>query len=160
MDGDKKKVLIVIGAIIIIIMGVIVYTVIKRGQYKDTGENANLGLYEKIDKDGNKINTSSKLKSEKEYKGLTISNINLQEKNGATVLLADVVNTSSSAINDFTTIDIKFVDINGNELGVLTGLIKPLEVKEKTQLNASTTSSLTNAYDFEIIEHIEQIEEE
>ena len=164
MDNKKKYILIVMIVIIIaVFIGAVAYKYIKNrnignkgfyGRGQDT--NAQLGEYEKIDKSGNKINTSSKLKSEKEYNGLKVSNINLQSNNGATVLLADVENTSSNSIEDFTTIDIRFVDKNGEELGVLTGLIKPLKANEKTQLNSSTTSNLTNAYDFEITEHEEE----
>ncbi len=90
------------------------------------------------------------------YNGLKISNIKLSENNGETVLLADVENVSGSSIEDFTTIDVRFIDKEGNELGILTGLIKPLEVNEKTELNASITTDLANAYDFEILEHIDE----
>ena len=161
MKNNNKMV--IIGIIAILIVGVILLCVFigknkknANGNNKEVSENVQLGEFEQIDANGIKVNVSSKLNEEKMYNGLKISNIKLSENNGETVLLADVENVSGSSIEDFTTIDVRFIDKEGNELGILTGLIKPLEVNEKTELNASITTDLANAYDFEILEHIDE----
>ncbi|MBR2857645.1 hypothetical protein IKE96_00230 [bacterium] len=160
---NNKMIVIVTILVAILIIGVIVLCVYKGKNKEKTGDNnkestqnVELGEFEQINDDGIKVNVSSKLNEEKTFNGLKISNIKLSENNGETVLLADVENVSGNKTEDFTTIDVRFIDKEGNELGTLTGLIKPLEVNEKTELNASITTDLANSYDFEILEHVDE----
>ena len=160
---NNKMIVIVTILVAILIIGVIVLCVYNGKNKEKTGDNnkestqnVELGEFEQINDDGIKVNVSSKLNEEKTFNGLKISNIKLSENNGETVLLADVENVSGNKTEDFTTIDVRFIDKEGNELGTLTGLIKPLEVNEKTELNASITTDLANSYDFEILEHVDE----
>ncbi len=160
---NNKMIVIVTILVAILIIGVIVLCVYKGknkekigNNNKESTKNVELGEFEQINDDGIKVNVSSKLNEEKTFNGLKISNIKLSENNGETVLLADVENVSGNKTEDFTTIDVRFIDKEGNELGTLTGLIKPLEANEKTELNASITTDLANSYDFEILEHVDE----
>lgn len=166
--GEKKFILWLIVISVIIIVLVMFFTkkdengkrvISAPGQQKTTQQSQQpLGEFEQRTQEGYKINVSSQLNQEKEYKGFKISNISLTENGGETVLLADVENVSGRNIEDFTTIDIKFVNKDGEEIGTITGLITPLEAEGSTQLNASVTADYTNAFDFEISEHAESQE--
>lgn len=116
-------------------------------------QNKDVGEYQEKSENGTSVNTSTKLKEEKEYKDLKFTNINLSGGNEETSLTANVTNESNKEIEDFTTIDIRFIDAEGNEINTITGLIKPLKPGETAQLDASVTADLTNAYNFEITEH-------
>lgn len=116
------------------------------------GQTEEIKYYQTLE-DGTKLNNSTELNKEREYKGLKISNIQLTEKNGMTVLLANVENVSGKDINDFTDIDITFYDKDKNKIETIEGLIIPLKAGRKTQLNASVTFDYSNAYTFEITEH-------
>lgn len=119
---------------------------------KQHGQTEEVKYYQTLE-DGTKLNNSTELNKEREYKGLKISNIQLTEKNGMTVLLANVENVSGKDINDFTDIDITFYDKDKNKIETIEGLIIPLKAGGKTQLNASVTFDYSNAYTFEITEH-------
>ena len=99
--------------------------------------------------DGTKINTSEDFNSTKTYKDLEISNIQFTEKDGMTVLLADVVNKGTSAHAP----EIVKITILGDNEEVITE-IKPvigdIEAGETVQLNASVTADVANAKDFRI----------
>lgn len=160
-NGNSKRIVIfiIVFGVIIVILGTIFR--LKNG-YKNGNisnneiTNETLGEFEQIDNKGKKTNTSIKLSENKEFKGLKISNITLTEENGETMLIGEVENISEENMKEFMTIDVKFVDKDGNELGTLTGIIKPLQAGEKTELNSSITTDLANAYDFEISEHSEE----
>ena len=99
--------------------------------------------------DGSKLNTSSKLKENKNYQNITISNIQLTTVNGLNRLLANVTNNSSTSI-DAQDISIVFVDNQGNTIATVPGVIPALNAGATEQLNASTTKDIINAYDFRI----------
>lgn len=68
-----------------------------------------------------------------------------------TNLLADVTNKSNSKTG-IKTLKITLLDIDGNELTTVTGIVNELEVNASTQLNISMTSDYINAYDFRVVE--------
>lgn len=157
-EFNKKGFVFFIVFLILAIIGIGILT--SRGKKKN-GKNDNSKIetaeneptYYQTLEDGTKLNNSTELNKEREYKGLKISNIQLTEKNGMSLLLADVENTSGKDIGDFTDIDITFYDSNKNKIGTTEGLIIPLKAGAKTQLNASVTFNYSNAYTFEITEH-------
>ena len=71
------------------------------------------------------------------------------EKDGLTLLLADVRNPGNKDNGDFG-VDIKLVDKEGNELATIGGYIDSVKVGETVTLNITVTSSLANSYDFEV----------
>lgn len=148
----KKKEVVFIGVLIIIIIIVVVIGAF-RNNSKDETQQPN--VYYEVFEDGTKLNYSPELHKDKTYNGLKISNIQLTEKDGKSVLLADVTNTETTSTNGFTTMDITFYDDTGNALGVTVGLIKPLAPGETTELNASLTFDYASAYDFKVTEHKE-----
>lgn len=148
MKKNEKILIIVLLAILIIVL--IVVNVNKKG--KDVSDNNNSEEYVKTLEDGTKLNTSNKLSKTKKLNGLEITNIQLTTKNGMTVLLADVKNTTSS-YKDVTSVTVTILDKDGNKLTSLKGLIAPLEAGATTQINIGVTSDYADAYDFEIVEN-------
>lgn len=120
-----------------------------QAQEQGETENQQVGEYEKLLEDGTKINTSEELKKDKEIEGIKISNIQLTQQNGQTVLLADVTNPGETA-TDVIGIKIIVLDKEGNEIGQIPGAVSPLKPGETKQLNTGITESYSNAYDFRV----------
>ena len=72
--------------------------------------------YVKELEDGTKVNTSEALKTTKKVDDLEFTNIQLTNKDGQTVLLADVTNTGTTA-TEMTLVDVVILDSSGNEIG-------------------------------------------
>jgi len=153
----QSKTLVVLALIIIIIGGIIFVwkNVIKRDEdnkdkYEDEQEvNEVVEKYvEELD-DGTKLNISNKLNETKMLEGLKISNIQLTYKNGMSIIIADVENTTNGDIG-LTPINLKLYDEQGNILETLDGLISEVKSGEKTQLNIGISSDYANAYDISI----------
>jgi len=77
--------------------------------------------------------------------------LQLTNKNGQTILLADVKNNGSTA-TDVILIDVIILDKVGSEIGKVGGIVSPLNAGETTQFNSSMTIDYTNAYDFKIVQ--------
>ena len=113
-EFNRKRVIIILIIFIIAIVVIGILTTSRKSRDNEISvqsevQNQESTYYQKLE-DGTKINNSTELNKEKNYKGLKITNIQLTEKNGMSVLLANVENTSGKDINDFTDIDIIFYD--------------------------------------------------
>ena len=85
----------------------------------------------------------------KNVNGIKIGNIQLTNKNGQSILLADATNeTQNSTEEKF--VDITLYDKNGGKLGIVKGIIAPLKAGETQQFSVSLQIDYANAYDFEI----------
>lgn len=160
MSKEKKfltliKILIFI--VIIVVIGIIVINNKKdEPLHNEVANNTNTidnNVYYKELDDGTKVNVSPKLNEEKMYNGLKFYNFSLFSKDGMTYLIADVTNTQSLDLSDYTNIDITFYDGNNNKLESVNGVIIPLNASESTQLKVSLTFDCSNAYDFKITAH-------
>lgn len=151
IEKNKKILICLIIIVLIIAISTIIVKNNKKEQNKKTEENTVNESYVEEIEDGIKINKSTKLNETKEVGGLTISNIQLSKESGMTNLLADVTNKSNSKTG-IKTLKITLLDIEGNELTTVTGIVNELEVNASTQLNISMTSDYINAYDFRVVE--------
>lgn len=147
MKKKEKRMILILIIISILIMGIIwIATKPKKEKVEENGVEEFVQVLE----DGTKLNTSDKLKEEKTVDGLKIGNIQLTEKNGQLVLLADVTNPTTKTSDTFL-VDITLYDKTGKELTTVTGLIIPIKPGESTQLNAGITEKYANAYDFKVV---------
>ena len=153
----NKKIITTLIVIVIVIVGVILILErlsnnkeYKSDQYENKQEENKIDekYVEKLE-DGTKLNISNKLKETKKIEGLEISNIQLTYKNGMSVILAEVKNTTNQDIK-LTPISLKLYDEKGNILEALDGLITGTKAGEKTQLNIGVSSDYANAYDISI----------
>ena len=100
--------------------------------------------------DGTKLNISEQLNAEKTVGAYKIEDIQLTNKDGRTVLLANVTNVSNGD-TELQLIDIVILDKAGEELETVKGIIAPLKAGKSTQLNTGISLDYSNAYDFKII---------
>ncbi len=149
--------------LILVIVGVIILAIlagVRNSKQKELGktqeqegeqttQTQQVGEYEQLLEDGTKINTSEELKKDKEIEGIKISNIQLSQQNGQTVLLADVTNPGQTE-TDVIGIKIIVLDKEGNEIGEIPGAISPLKAGETKQFNTGITQDYSNAYNFKV----------
>ncbi len=107
--------------------------------------------YTEVLDDGTKINTSEEFNNKKRYKSLEISNIQYTEKDGMSVLLADVKNMGSTK-HEIEIVRITILGENGEEITKIKPVIGNIEPGETIKLNASITADVANAKDFKIEE--------
>lgn len=154
MNKDEKRWIVLLVAVLVIA----VVLIIGLSRNKKTEEAVKNNEVEQVQKeeayvevleDGSKVNTSNKLKENKEFNGLEISNIEIVEKDNETILEADVTNQTNEAQGDYG-IYLKIKDDKGNEIKKIAGYINYMGAKEKTRLSIKTSYDFANAYDFEI----------
>ena len=149
---EKRNLLILIAVAIVIIA--IIFFVTRGGKNNTPAQNTTgnevVEEFVQVLEDGTKLNTSTKLNQSKKLEGLEIGNIQLTNRNGISVVLADVVNNSSTA-TDLMPVILTLLDKNGNVLVELNGLIDPVEPGGTAQLNMGVTADYANAYDFTIV---------
>ncbi len=96
--------------------------------------------------DGTKLNISDKLAQTKTFGNFEMSNIQLTEKDGESLILADVKNISETKC-EMTEINITLLDKEGGEITTIDGVISETEPQATVQLSAGASTSLVNAYD-------------
>ena len=146
---EKMGLLILIVVAIAIILTLVIISN-RKEIHNEVEENKVVEEFVQVLKDGTKLNTSTKLKETKKLDNLEIGNIQLTNKNGQSVLLADVKNTGSME-TQVMLINIVLLDENGTEIATVPGIISPLKVGESTQLNTSMQQDYTGIYDFRVV---------
>lgn len=146
MTKNGKKFMIVVAIIVVLlIIGSVIFTVTIPKKRKGMVKSADEDKYVNVLSDGTKENTSEKLKEDKNFDGLDITEIKLIENNQLTKLTGIITNNTDKIKGDYTA-KIIFVDSKNNELSEMGFYIKQLQPGESTVLNASTTFDYSNAY--------------
>ncbi len=155
----KKNEKIFIWILILIIVIVIIVGLTRKNKRNETANNNNNNPaqenivkeeYVEVLQDGTKLNKSETLSKAKKLGTLEFTNIQLTNKDGKTVLLADVKNTGTVR-TEMQLVDVIILDKSGKELGKVGGIISPLESGKTTQFNTSMTVDYANAYDFKVV---------
>lgn len=150
MKENKNKGMI-IGVILVIIVAIVVAAIMLNRN--NNAEEANTNLeeesYTKQLEDGSKLNISEEFNETKMYNGLKITNIQFTEKNGMSVLLADVENTATTD-HQVELVKITILGKDGEEIAQINSVIGDIAAGEKIKLNTSITADVTNAKDFTI----------
>lgn len=156
MKKSEKKMIFIVLVILIVTLIIFLTLKNKKEENKQVKNTINSLVeqveekYVEVQEDGTKSNKSDKLNQIKIVEGYTFSNIRFTEKNGETVLLADVKNNTSS-VTEMRFVDITLINDQGEELVTITGIISPLRPGETKEFNTSMTLDYANAYDFKII---------
>lgn len=152
MKKKEKRMILIL--LFILVIAIVIFSVTKNKKankkVENTVENTVTEKYVQVLEDGTKLNKSSKFNEAKEVSGFKFENIQFTEKNGQSVLLADVTNNTGKATTNYTLVDVTLYDDTGKEIVTLGGIISPLKSGEKTQFNMSSTLDYANAYDFKI----------
>lgn len=103
MSKDEKRWIVLFVAVVIIAIVLFVSLGMSKNK-KQTDEEGTTVVqqgssidekYVEVKDDGTKVNTSNKLKENKTFDGLNISNINIETKNNETVVKADITNSTN-----------------------------------------------------------------
>lgn len=155
MKSDKKW-WIFIGIVIVIIIALLIWNGSrKKTLYENDVAIDNQTEFTKVQEDGVKVNTSSKLSETKKIEGLEIYNIKLTEKENVTEILADVKNTTDKDVEGFYTI-MTFLDKDGETIVQLNGYIPTVEANGIATLNTNSGGDFADAYDFKIVRSEQQ----
>lgn len=150
---DKKVAILIIGIVLVVV--IIGGNLIAKNMKKNVGQTNETQTeieneFSQTFEDGTKLNTSTKLKEVKKLDNLEIADIQITNKDGKTVLLANVTNKGTTK-TEVTLLDIVLYDKSGKEIATIPGVISPLEPGKSTQLNTTTQEDYTNIYDFKIV---------
>lgn len=145
-NKEKKMILILIIMALIIIA--IIWSITRGKNNKDNElQNTNEEEFIRVESDGTIVNTSEKLKEEKNQSGFTITNINFVKKSNETELSARITNNTGENQESFFG-NIILLDKNGNELGRIPIMVSETKAGESIDIGASTYENYANAYDF------------
>jgi hypothetical protein len=153
----KNEKIIILILLVVLVIAIIIFAVNKNKKEEDNNENINTETennvteeFVQVLEDGTKLNTSTKLNETKQVGIYKFENIQVTEKDGQSLILADVTNTSKNE-TDAKIVDIKLLDKDGKEIVTIGGIISPLKSGETKQFNSSMSLDYANIYDFEII---------
>lgn len=149
---EKRTIMIIIIIGIIIIGGILLLKKTNQKEATKQEENTVLAQTEKyveVLTDGTKLNTSNKLNQTKKLDGMEISQMQLTYKNGSSIILATVTNTTNQNI-PLTPIILTLYNDKNEVIETVNGLISPMKPRESVQLNMGTSVDYANAYDFKI----------
>ena len=137
MNNNEKRWVILLVAVLIIAI-VLIVVLVNSNKNKEKGQVAQGGQSQIEDKgenyttelnDGTKINTGEEFNTTKKYGDLEISNIQYTEKDGMTVLLADVTNKGSTT-HENEIVKITILGENDEELSTTKPVIGKIEPGE------------------------------
>lgn len=157
-DSEKKMILIVVVIGVVITGGLLIWKNTRKKDVVVNNGGTNIVLDDEKNKlkeyaqelaDGSKLNISEELQKTKMLDGLEIKNMQLKEKNGISILLADVENKSGAQTN-VKNVKVDILDKEGKIIGTMRGPIDPIPAGGKVQLNMSAGGDFSNAYDFKI----------
>ena len=152
MSKNEKRWIILLVAVVIIAIVLIVGISSSRNREEGQAEEntiVNEEKYTTVLEDGTKINTSEEFNNSKTYGNLTISNVQYTERNGMSVLLADVTNNGSTR-HEVEIVKITILGDNNEVITEIKPVIGDIEPGETIKLNASITADVANARDFRI----------
>lgn len=155
MNSNEKRWIILLVAVIAIAIVLIVVLTGNKGKE----ENVNEGQQEEVQvneekyttelNDGTKINTSEEFNSVKKYNNLEISNMQFTEKDGKSVMLADVKNIGITT-HEVEIVKVTILGENGETITEIKPIIGKVEPGETIKLNATISADVANAKDFKI----------
>ncbi len=151
-NEEKRMIAIIIIIGIIIVVGLLIWKNTKAKRLQSEKVELQNTIVEKntnVLEDGTKLNKSDKLKQTKKLNGMEISQIQLTYKDGQSILIATVTNTTNKDI-DLTPIKVTLYDDQNNILEQMNGLISPVKAGESVQLNMGIGIDHSNAYDLTI----------
>ena len=158
MNSNEKRWIVLLIAVLVIAIVLIVVLVNGRAKNKEQMPENNVDTNQEVQNveqyvtqldDGTKLNNSELFNSVKTYKDLEISNIQFTEKNGLSVLLADVKNNATTT-HEEEVVKIVLLGENDETIATLRVLIGKIEPGETSQINTTATADYANAKDFKV----------
>lgn len=143
-SNEMRTILILIIVGVLIILGIVMWG--KKGK----GDNPQQqGELTKTEADGTVVNISEKVNEDKKMKGFDITNVELKEKNGETILKARVTNNTKTTQERFFG-KIVFLDQSNKEIGRTSVDVPESKAGETIQIEVTITEDYVNAYDYRL----------
>ncbi len=161
----RKEEKIMIAVLVVIMLIVIIFAVTRKNNNDTKNVNSVISAspnisegvsesdeeYVDISKDGTKVNTSEALATNKTVRNVEFSSIQLAQKNGQTVLVADIQNTGTEASEMFA-VNITLLNEQGQDVVTVGGIVTALGAGESSEFQANMTLDFANVYDFRVEE--------
>lgn len=154
MKKEEKQ-----GLLILIVVAILVITIIwfaTRNKEPNEITDASQEKYTNVEADGTIVNTSEKLKEDKEEQGFLITNIEFKQKDGETTFTASITNRTGSNQESFLG-NIVLLDKSGKEIGRIPVRLSDMQIGETIDVNAiikdtgaTMTQGYANAYNFKL----------
>ena len=156
----KKNEKLLIAVLVTITLVVIIFAGMKKkgdstqNIVDNTGDVANFEdpvreNYGTVGEDGSKVNTSEALKANKVVNNIEFSDIQLSERDGTTLLTAELKNNGEQA-NDIFSVKVTLLDDAGQDIVTVKGVVPPVQVGTTAMFEVSMTLDYANAYDFRV----------
>ena len=149
-DNEKKMIAILVVVTVVVIIIAIVMSNSGKNKQEETNTQTSkeTGTTEMYD-DGTKLNKSDKLHETKKLDGMEITNIQLTEKDGETMLIGTVNNNSTTEQGGYVAL-IKMLDKQGKEIATMEAYIGELKQGKSMKFSTSASFDSSNVYDFTI----------
>lgn len=144
-DKEKRRIVILVGITIVVIIIVMLTNKNKKDEKAKNEvveENSTIVL-----EDETILNESKKLKENKKFEGMEISNIQLTETEEETVLITTVTNTSQTKQGGYP-VKIKMIDEHGKEIKNMAAYIGEIQPGKSIKMSTSAIFDSRNVYDF------------
>ena len=153
---SKKEKIMILVLLLILVVAIVAIVVLKnpKDETKTGEQGVNEDKYTTTLEDGTKLNTSNDFNATKKYNNLEISNMQFTEKDGMSVMLADVKNTGTEK-HEQESVNIVVLDDNEDQIATFRAIIEDIDPGQSAKINATISASVANAKDY----RIEPIEE-
>lgn len=141
MKPNEKRLIIILVAITLIVLGVSMLIKNNNKQEEQTNQNSQI-----IEQNGVKQNTSNKLKEAKKIDDLDITNIQITEENGEATITANIQNNTMQERKEFP-MTIKVMNNKGEVIQEVGAYVGKMKVGETRGINASVNMNITDIYD-------------
>ena len=159
MRNKKNIVIMAISAVILISIIIIIGISTRSIKEKIPSENSNKdNILKPVDmnnlenakvENGEKINISESIVSDKEINGLKITNTVLKTEQETSLFTADIVNKSGKDFSGGMLV-LEFTDNNGRIFATLNASIDPIKASETGKISAKTTADIIYSKDYSI----------
>ncbi len=154
MNKKEKSLIIILGIVTILVIILIIVFSKNKMNLEDQPEaniETNAEKYVAELSNGTRLNVSEQLNAKKTYKSLEITNIQYTEKDGESLLLADITNKGTTT-HETEIVKITILGENDEIITEIKPIIGEVKAGETIKLNASITADIVNAKDFTIEE--------
>ncbi len=149
---NKKWIILILVVLLLILVSFIIIKTRNKKLNQNTLDNKQIDM-ENLEnakiKNGEKVNISKLISSEKKYGDLVVKDTHIETNNGYCQFITNVYNGTEN-YSPKKEISIVFTNKEGHEIARIGYLLPDIDSGESTEINLKTETDLVNAYDFNI----------